>query len=130
MLAHTEGAPEAATIKSRHNVGGLFGGLLWEADAIVREELIASGPDREVWQFRMMLLAGVRNAGVRGEECDYGSSVVFRLVSDDDAMMADRLRLPYELLEWASTRIANEVREINRVVLHVTSEPPSAVERE
>ncbi|MDO5533185.1 MAG: glutamine-hydrolyzing GMP synthase [Propionibacteriaceae bacterium] len=104
--------------------------LLREADAIARAELTASGLDREVWQFPVVLLADVRSVGVQGDGRTYGHPVVLRPVSSEDAMTADWSRLPYELLEKISTRITNEVREINRVVLDVTSKPPGTIEWE
>ena len=77
-----------------------------------------------------MLLAEVRNVCIQGDGRSYGHPVVLRPVSSDDAMTADWARLPYEVLEWISTRITNEAREINRVVLDVTSNPPGAIEWE
>jgi len=104
--------------------------LLREADAIAREELTNAGLDRDVWQFPVVLLADVRSVGVQGDGRTYGHPVVLRPVSSEDAMTADWSRLPYELLERISTRITNEVREINRVVLDVTSKPPGTIEWE
>ncbi len=104
--------------------------LLREADAIAREELTAAGLDREVWQFPVVLLADVRSVGVQGDGRTYGHPVVLRPVSSEDAMTADWSRLPYEVLARISTRITNEVREINRVVLDVTSKPPGTIEWE
>ncbi len=104
--------------------------LLREADAIAREELTRAGLDREIWQFPIVLLADVRSVGVQGDQRTYGHPVVLRPVTSEDAMIADWGRLPYELLERISTRITNEVREINRVVLDVTSKPPGTIEWE
>ena len=104
--------------------------LLREADAIAREELTASGLDREVWQMPVVLLADVRSVGVQGDGRSYGHPVVLRPVSSEDAMTADWSRLPYDVLEKISTRITNEVREINRVVVDVTSKPPGTIEWE
>ncbi|MCD0453186.1 glutamine-hydrolyzing GMP synthase [Actinocorallia sp. API 0066] len=104
--------------------------LLREADAIAREELTRAGLDRDVWQFPVVLLADVRSVGVQGDGRTYGHPVVLRPVSSEDAMTADWSRLPYELLERVSTRITNEVREVNRVVLDVTSKPPGTIEWE
>ena len=83
--------------------------LLRDADAIARDELAASGLDREVWQFPVVLLADVRSVGVQGDGRTYGHPIVLRPVSSEDAMTADWSRLPYELLERISTRITNEV---------------------
>ena len=104
--------------------------ILREADAIAREELAASGLEREVWQFPVVLLADVRSVGVQGDQRTYGHPIVLRPVTSEDAMTADWSRLPYELLEKISTRITNEVREVNRVVVDVTSKPPGTIEWE
>ena len=104
--------------------------ILREADAIARAELTASGLDRAIWQFPIVLLADVRSVGVQGDQRTYGHPVVLRPVTSEDAMTADWGRLPYDLLERISTRITNEVREINRVVLDVTSKPPGTIEWE
>lgn len=100
------------------------------ADAIVREELTRAGLDGEIWQCPVVLLADVRSVGVQGDGRTYGHPVVLRPVSSEDAMTADWVRVPYEVLERISTRITNEVREINRVVLDVTSKPPATIEWE
>ncbi|MEO8107552.1 MAG: glutamine-hydrolyzing GMP synthase [Actinomycetes bacterium] len=100
------------------------------ADAIAREELTAAGLDAEVWQFPVVLLADVRSVGVQGDGRTYGHPVVLRPVSSEDAMTADWSRLPYDVIAKISTRITNEVREVNRVVLDVTSKPPGTIEWE
>ena len=104
--------------------------ILRQADAIAREELTAAGLDRAVWQFPVVLLAGVRSVGVQGDGRTYGHPVVLRPVTSEDAMTADWARLPYEVLERISTRVTNEVDQINRVVLDVTSKPPGTIEWE
>jgi GMP synthase (glutamine-hydrolysing) len=104
--------------------------VLQQADAIARSELSAAGLDRDVWQFPVVLLADVRSVGVQGDGRTYGHPVVLRPVSSEDAMTADWSRLPYDLLERISTRITNEVREVNRVVLDITSKPPGTIEWE
>jgi GMP synthase (glutamine-hydrolysing) len=104
--------------------------ILREADAIAREELSAAGLDRDIWQCPVVLLADVRSVGVQGDGRTYGHPVVLRPVSSEDAMTADWSRVPYETLARISTRITNEVREINRVVLDVTSKPPGTIEWE
>ena len=100
--------------------------ILREAYAIAREELFNSGLEREVWQFPVVLLADIRSVGVQGDARTYGHPVVLRLVASEDAMTADWSRLPNELLERISTRITNEVPQVNRVVLDITSQPPGA----
>ncbi|WP_395109439.1 glutamine-hydrolyzing GMP synthase [Actinomadura sp. SCN-SB] len=104
--------------------------ILREADAIAREELTRAGLDRDVWQFPVVLLADVRSVGVQGDGRTYGHPVVLRPVTSEDAMTADWARLPYEVLQRISTRITNEVREINRVVVDITSKPPGTIEWE
>jgi GMP synthase (glutamine-hydrolysing) len=104
--------------------------VLREADAIAREELSAAGLDREIWQCPVVLLADVRSVGVQGDGRTYGHPAVLRPVSSEDAMTADWTRVPYDVLARISTRITNEVREINRVVLDVTSKPPGTIEWE
>ncbi len=104
--------------------------VLREADAIVREETAAAGVDRDIWQLPVVLLADVRSVGVQGDGRTYGHPIVLRPVSSEDAMTADWTRLPYDLLARISTRITNEVREVNRVVLDITSKPPGTIEWE
>ena len=100
------------------------------ADAIVRAELSAAGLDREIWQCPVVLLADVRSVGVQGDGRTYGYPIVLRPVTSEDAMTADWARLPGELLATISTRITNEVPEVNRVVLDITSKPPGTIEWE
>jgi GMP synthase (glutamine-hydrolysing) len=104
--------------------------LLRAADLIAREELTAAGLDRDVWQFPVVLLADVRSVGVQGDGRTYGHPIVLRPVSSEDAMTADWSRLPYDVIARISTRITNEVPEVNRVVLDVTSKPPGTIEWE
>ena len=104
--------------------------VLRTADAIARAELTAAGLDREIWQCPVVLLADVRSVGVQGDGRTYGHPVVLRPVTSSDAMTADWTRIPYEVLERISTRITNEIREINRVVLDLTSKPPATIEWE
>jgi GMP synthase (glutamine-hydrolysing) len=104
--------------------------LLRAADAIAREDLTAAGLDRDIWQCPVVLLADVRSVGVQGDGRTYGHPVVLRPVSSEDAMTADWSRLPYDVLERISTRITNEVADVNRVVLDVTSKPPGTIEWE
>jgi GMP synthase (glutamine-hydrolysing) len=104
--------------------------ILRQADAIVREELSAAGLDREIWQCPVVLLADVYSVGVQGDGRSYGHPVVLRPVTSEDAMTADWARLPDPVLTRVATRITNEVSEINRVVLDVTSKPPGTIEWE
>ena len=104
--------------------------VLRSADLIAREELSAAGLDREIWQCPVVLLADVRSVGVQGDGRTYGHPIVLRPVSSEDAMTADWTRVPYDVLATISTRITNEVREVNRVVLDLTSKPPGTIEWE
>jgi GMP synthase (glutamine-hydrolysing) len=104
--------------------------VLRRADAIARAELSAAGLDRDIWQCPVVLLANVRSVGVQGDGRTYGHPIVLRPVSSEDAMTADWTRVPYDVLERISTRITNEVREVNRVVLDITSKPPATIEWE
>jgi len=104
--------------------------VLREADAIVREEMSAAGLDALIWQCPVVLLADVRSVGVQGDGRSYGHPIVLRPVTSEDAMTADWARLPDEVLARISTRVTNEVPEINRVVLDVTSKPPATIEWE
>ena len=104
--------------------------ILRKADAIARNELRIANLDRIIWQCPVVLLADVRSVGVQGDGRTYGHPIVLRPVSSEDAMTADWSRIPYEVLEKISTRITNEVREVNRVVLDVTSKPPGTIEWE
>ena len=103
---------------------------LRRADSIAREELTAAGLDNQIWQCPVVLLGDVRSVGVQGDNRTYGHPIVLRPVSSEDAMTADWTRVPYEVLERISTRITNEVAEVNRVVLDITSKPPGTIEWE
>ena len=104
--------------------------ILRRADLIAREELTYAGLDNQIWQCPVVLLADVRSVGVQGDGRTYGHPIVLRPVSSEDAMTADWTRVPYDVLERISTRITNEVPEVNRVVLDVTSKPPGTIEWE
>jgi len=102
---------------------------LRNADAILQDEIRSAGLYRELWQ-SFCVLPDVRTVGVQGDERTYGNVVVIRAVTSDDAMTADWARLPYDLLERIASRMINEIREVNRVVLDITSKPPGTIEWE
>jgi len=102
---------------------------LRDADAILQDEIRSAGLYRELWQ-SFCVLPDVRTVGVQGDERTYGNVVVIRAVTSDDAMTADWARLPYDLLEQIASRMINEIREVNRVVLDITSKPPGTIEWE
>jgi len=103
--------------------------LLRDADSILQDEIRKAGLYRELWQ-SFCVLPDVRTVGVQGDERTYGWVVVIRAVTSDDAMTADWARLPYELLETIAARMIGELREVNRVVLDITSKPPGTIEWE
>ncbi len=103
--------------------------VLREADAIILEEIEASGWYDHVWQSFAVLLP-VRSVGVMGDERTYEQVIALRAVESVDAMTADWARLPYEVLARISNRIINEVQGVNRVVYDISSKPPSTIEWE
>jgi GMP synthase (glutamine-hydrolysing) len=103
--------------------------LLRDADYILQDEIRAAGLYRELWQ-SFCVLPDIRTVGVQGDERTYGNVIVIRAVTSDDAMTADWARLPYDLLERIASRMINELREVNRVVLDITSKPPGTIEWE
>jgi GMP synthase (glutamine-hydrolysing) len=104
--------------------------VLREADAIAREELTRAGLDTTIWQCPVVLLADIRSVGVQGDGRTYGHPIVLRPVTSEDAMTADWARVPSDVLTRISNRITNEVPDVNRVVLDVTSKPPGTIEWE
>jgi len=119
----------AQTLAGAHELLERYRTLL-EQDSIARQELTVAGLDRDIWQCPVVLLADVRSVGVQGDGRTYGHPVVLRPVTSEDAMTADWARVPYEVLETISTRITNEVRQVNRVAIDITSKPPGTIEWE
>ncbi|MQF66502.1 glutamine-hydrolyzing GMP synthase [SAR202 cluster bacterium AC-647-P02_OGT_505m] len=103
--------------------------ILRAADWIVMDEIKANNLYRELWQ-TFAVLTGSRSVGVTGDFRTYGHVIAIRAVKSDDAMTADWARLPYDVLASISSRIANEVPDVNRVVFDITSKPPGTIEWE
>jgi GMP synthase (glutamine-hydrolysing) len=103
--------------------------ILRAADAIITEEIRRAGLERKIWQ-AFGILPAVQTVGVQGDTRTYAYPLVIRAVSSEDAMTADWVRLPYEVLERISSRVVNEVEGINRVAYDVTSKPPATIEWE
>ena len=103
--------------------------MLQDADAIFREEMEKAGCN-EISNQYFAVLTDTKSVGVIGDKRAYGYTVALRAVTTDDFMTAEWTRLPLEVLEKASSRIANEVKGVNRVVYDITSKPPATVEWE
>ncbi|MFL5782606.1 MAG: glutamine-hydrolyzing GMP synthase [Thermoleophilaceae bacterium] len=104
--------------------------LLRDADFVLQDEIRGAGLYRELWQSFCVLPAGLKTVGVQGDERSYGYAIVIRAVTSDDAMTADWARLPYDLLEKIASRMINEIPQVNRVTLDITSKPPGTIEWE
>jgi len=103
--------------------------ILREADAIVTEEIKRAGLYRKIWQ-SFAVLPAIKSVGVKGDKRSYAYPIAIRAVASEDAMTADWVRLPYEVLEKLSARIMNEVDNVNRVVYDISTKPPSTIEWE
>lgn len=103
--------------------------VLQDADYIYREEIAHAGLNKEIWQY-FAVLTNCRSVGVMGDSRTYSYTLALRAVTSVDGMTADWARIPYDVLEKISTRIVNEVQDINRIVYDITSKPPATIEWE
>lgn len=103
--------------------------IVKESDSILREEIKKAGLERNIWQY-FTALPNITTVGVMGDERTYSHTIAIRAVTSSDAMTADWARIPYDILEKISTRIVNEVQNVNRIVYDITSKPPSTIEWE
>ena len=104
--------------------------VLRDADVVLQEEIRTAGLYFDLWQSFCVLPADLRTVGVQGDGRTYGYVIVIRAVTSDDAMTADWARLPYDLLERIASRMVNEIPQVGRVTLDITSKPPATIEWE
>ncbi|WP_188206176.1 glutamine-hydrolyzing GMP synthase [Alkalibacillus aidingensis] len=103
--------------------------IVRESDAILREEIKLNDLEKDVWQY-FTVLPGIQSVGVQGDERTYNHTIAIRAVTSVDGMTSDWARIPWDVLERISTRITNEVNDVNRVVYDITSKPPATIEWE
>jgi len=103
--------------------------IVREADYIFRDEIKKAGLQNKIWQY-FACLPNIRSVGVMGDERTYSHTIALRAVNSTDGMTSDWSRIPYEVLEKVSTRIVNEVDNVNRIVYDITSKPPATIEWE
>nr|WP_317619375.1 glutamine-hydrolyzing GMP synthase [Apilactobacillus apisilvae] len=103
--------------------------IVRDSDFILRKEIAKAGLDKEIWQY-FTVLPGFKSVGVMGDERTYDYTIAIRAVNSIDGMTADFAQIPWDVLSDISTKIANEVDGINRVVYDITSKPPSTIEWE
>jgi len=103
--------------------------ILRQADFIFRDEIAKAGLDKSIWQY-FAILPNVRSVGVRNHARAYGHTIALRAVNTVDAMTAEWVKIPYDVLEKVATRITDEVIDVNRVVYDITAKPPGTIEWE
>ena len=101
--------------------------ILRKSDKIVTDEIEKS--KIKLWQ-AFAVFTGIKTTGVRGDNRAYGETIAIRAIEAEDAMSANFAKLPYALLDKISTRIVNEIPEVNRVVYDITNKPPATMEWE
>ncbi len=102
---------------------------LRDADYIFRDEIARAGLNGDIWQY-FAVITSSKTVGVQGDFRTYENVIALRAVTSVDAMTADWVRIPYDVLERVSVRITNEVAHANRIVYDVTSKPPATIEWE
>ena len=103
--------------------------ILRDADQILRDEIANAGWDKKIWQY-FAVLTNLRSVGMKNGERTYGYTVALRAVTSSDAMTADWVEIPYDILRKISNRIADEVADVTRVVYDISEKPPSTIEWE
>ena len=103
--------------------------IVRQAGKIIEEELRGTEFWKNIWMSFAVLLS-VKSVGIQGDERSYKYPVVVRIVESRDAMTANFFKIPFSILEKISTRITNEIREVNRVVYDITNKPPATMEWE
>lgn len=103
--------------------------IVRKASYIVEEELKKAGLYDKIWMAFAVLLP-IKSVGIQGDERSYKYPVVVRIVESKDAMTANFAKVPYDVLEAISTKITNEVKEVNRVVYDISNKPPATMEWE
>lgn len=103
--------------------------IVRQAGKIIEEELKETEFWKNIWMSFAVVLP-IKSVGIQGDERSYKYPVVVRIVESRDAMTANFSKIPFSILEKISTRITNEVREVNRVVYDITNKPPATMEWE
>lgn len=103
--------------------------MVRESDAILREEVVKAGLERDIWQY-FTVLPDIQSVGVTDGKRTYDYAIGIRAVTSVDGVTSDWAKIPWDVLEKISSRITTEVQNINRVLYDITSKPPSTIEWE